>query len=479
MAATFETLLATQRKLVAGGQHPLPDFWLEHGERLYTHPTANTLVARCGRGSVKSGFGSRVALNEVLFGDFEIPDGEVHYWVDLSENKAEAAQRLRQYATYLTILGIPFEPRGDEIVLPGARRGFLARAFQVGKVSGFRGIGFRSDELAKCAFDGAEPAAEVLASARAMTVTHQAHRPKFLLLSSAVGLDDEHARAFARGNTAEQIVCEAPTWIANPSVSEEQTRALEPDLRIWSREYANEPEATITAALDPADANACFALPKAALNIREVGGWSGPELRRVSMEQIVKHITERARKWGAQVVFGDQREEASLTSLFAQNGMAFRSFPWTLASKDDAIMLLRRLMREREISICEHETLKRELLGIKARLLPSGATQYQTNGLDFASAVITLMHAALERRVNGGGFCAIDASSLRGDSFAFVCGNGSVGTARGDARIISIGSERSLGGRGLRVGRPINAPDWSHLSAQERRARFWNDEKRR
>jgi hypothetical protein len=203
VTATFETLRAIDQKLAAAGQYPLPDYWLTQAERLYSHPSANTQVARCGRGSVKSGYGTRIAENEVLAGDFTVPEGEFHYWVDCSENKAEAAQRLRQYETHLKILGVPFERRGDEIVIPHLRRGFLVRAFQIGRVSGFRALGARSDELAKCSSDPTadSPASEVLASIQAMMVTHLKHRPKLLLLSSPVGLLDEHARRFDRGDT--------------------------------------------------------------------------------------------------------------------------------------------------------------------------------------------------------------------------------------------------------------------------------------
>lgn len=253
MTATFETLRAIDQRLAAAGQYPLPEFWLNQADRLYSHPTANTEVARCGRGSVKSGFGTRVGENEVLAGDFVVPEGEIHYWIDVSENKAEAAQRLRQYETHLTILGVPFERRGDEIVVPHLRRGFMVRAFQIGRVSGFRALGARSDELAKCSSDPTadSPASEVLASIQAMMVTHLKHRPKLLLLSSPVGLLDEHARRFARGDTADQIICFGETWTCNPSISKEETRRVEPDDRIWKREYCAIPQANLSNAFDP------------------------------------------------------------------------------------------------------------------------------------------------------------------------------------------------------------------------------------
>ena len=43
----------------------------------------------------------------------------------------------------------------------------------------------------------------------------------------------------------------------------------------------------------------------------------------------------------------------------------------------------------------DHPGLRREMGGIKAHLLPSGRTKYATNGLDFASCVVTLAHAVV------------------------------------------------------------------------------------
>lgn len=66
-----------------------------------------------------------------------------------------------------------------------------------------------------------------------------------------MGTDDYHALLFDAGDTDHQLVSFAETWLANPTISEEQTHALEPDERVWSREYAGQPGATLSAALDP------------------------------------------------------------------------------------------------------------------------------------------------------------------------------------------------------------------------------------
>jgi hypothetical protein len=115
----------------------------------------------------------------------------------------------------------------------------------------------------------------------------------------------------------------------------------------------------------------------------------------MSLADVVEAIAERADEWGVRTVFGDQREEAGLRSLFAEHEIGFQSFAWTEPSKDDAVMWIRRVMRESLLCLSEHERFRRELVGMKARLMPSGRTKYETNGLDYASALVTLAHAAL------------------------------------------------------------------------------------
>jgi hypothetical protein len=56
----------------------------------------------------------------------------------------------------------------------------------------------------------------------------------------------------------EQIVAIAPTWVANTSITEAQTRKLEPDERIWRREYLAEPSAALSNAFDPNAVRAAF-----------------------------------------------------------------------------------------------------------------------------------------------------------------------------------------------------------------------------
>jgi hypothetical protein len=111
------------------------------------------------------------------------------------------------------------------------------------------------------------------------------------------------------------------------------------------------------------------------------------------MGTIVEEISARALGIGAHVVLGDQREEASLSVLYAQQGVQFKSYAWSEPSKDEAVQWLRRAMRERRVHLPEHPETLLQLRTLKARLQPSGRIRYESSGLDFVSCLITLAHA--------------------------------------------------------------------------------------
>ena len=265
----FDGLMRLDAQLSAAGIPPLTEFWRGTLARWYGHQTAKTLVARVGRAGVKSHTATKVALAETLFGDWQVPIGERHYFAIVSVSKSEAAQRLRLLEAMLRALGVGFDRSGDEISLVTLPLGFKVFACNVGAVSGFRCIGYICDELAKWTSDdaAADPAIEVIASLQAMCATHAAARK--LLVSSPLSTVNEHCRRFEMGDTDDQLVVFAPTWEANPSISEEQTHRLEPDLRVWSREYAAMPQSAICAVFEPADI-------ERSIHAQPSGTWSRP-----------------------------------------------------------------------------------------------------------------------------------------------------------------------------------------------------------
>ncbi len=254
---TWADLEKLDARLARKGHHPLTPWWREQLRAFY-QGGARTLVARVGRGGTKSTTTVKVALGEVLFGAWQVPPGEVHWWAHVAENVTEAASRLRLFTSYCDALGIKYDATTDTAILRNSPLGYRVLPARIGGVSGFRCVGFTADEAAKwkAGDSTANPAREVVASLKAMTVTHAA--AKSLVVSSPFGTDDYHAELVTAGTSATTMVCCAATWVANPMVTEQQTRDLEPDPRIWSREYEAIPSTSAGATLDPEQVRACF-----------------------------------------------------------------------------------------------------------------------------------------------------------------------------------------------------------------------------
>jgi len=238
MPATFATLMALDERLGRAGHHRLTPWWRDRLREFYSHPTARTFVGRVGRGGAKSHTSVWVGLNETLNGSWLVPPGEVHFWVQVSENKGEAAERLRLYCKCLDALHVDYERSGDVIIIPSLRRGIRVLACQIGSVSGFRAFGYAADELAKweSADTAANPAEEVCASIDAMAVQYPDARS--LLISSPWGTQDFHAVTFDKGTNEFQVAAHAETWVANPSITRDQCwRKAKGIDRIFQREY--------------------------------------------------------------------------------------------------------------------------------------------------------------------------------------------------------------------------------------------------
>lgn len=198
-------------------------------------------VVRVGRRGGKSTTWQKLAVAWALYGTWSVPAGDIAVVAFISVSRDEAASRLRGIADMLTALGVTFERRADELELTGARRVL----FRVGtcsvKTVGFTAIIVIGDEVARWESreDRSNPAAAVCGSLKPTLATVAFG---FMVLSSSPWtIDDYHAEQFDRGNTAAQMVSFAPTWVANPTLTEAGTRSLEPDERTWSREYAGIP----------------------------------------------------------------------------------------------------------------------------------------------------------------------------------------------------------------------------------------------
>jgi hypothetical protein len=396
------------------------------------------LWARVGRRGRKSSTISLVAVFEALYGGHEqhlIP-GELGLVAVISKDLAGCGTVARFIESWLDAIGVGYsETTSGAMRLIPIEGTQLAIALLPCSSEAPRGPAIPVAILDEIAFWStsekyAQPDTEILSALRPAMA--QFPRRKVFAISSPFGEDGVHFttidRALGNDDERKTLAVEGPTWIWNPKISEATTHEIEPDEKKWSREFAAIPGATVSQALDRADLDACIVdAPEASgrcfcaidasslrgdafswlfifeiasgVSVPVVRGIEGDDLRRYSMTEIVKGIARQCAELGCHTVFGDQRESASLSALFNAEGLAFTSYAWSETSKDAAFQTLRRLLRDRKISILNHEKTISQLRNVKAHLRPSGRTNYATNGLDYASAVITAVHAINDDKI--------------------------------------------------------------------------------
>lgn len=246
--------LAKLKKLdqvvAAAGFPAMSPWWWAQIDRFVRSGRRRWLL-RVGRRGGKSSTLCRLAVAWALYGSWSIPLGDVGVIAFVSIDRDEAAARLRTIAAILRTLGVAFEERSDEIEITGARPVlFRVTTCSTRGVVGFTSIAVFGDEVARWESreTSANPAAEVIGS---LAPTLATQPDGFMVLSSSPwSLDDFHATEFAKGDTEHQLTSFAPTWSANPTLTEERTHELEPDNKRWLREYAAQPSASVSAALD-------------------------------------------------------------------------------------------------------------------------------------------------------------------------------------------------------------------------------------
>jgi len=238
-----------ERALIRAGFPAMSAWWRDTLVRFY-ESGKRQCVLRVGRRGGKSSTLCRVAVLEALFGDHKVPPGDVGVVAIISTTRDEAAQRIRTVRAILDALHVSYRPIDHGIELADRPIAFKTYVASIAGVSGFTAIAVIADEVAKWkdSDTGANPATEVLASLRPTMATQP--RARLFLSSSPLGPEDAHARAFAAGETDYQAVAYAPTWVAHPAITEAETHKLEPDDRVWRREYLAEPQAAASAAFE-------------------------------------------------------------------------------------------------------------------------------------------------------------------------------------------------------------------------------------
>jgi hypothetical protein len=267
-----------------------------------------------------------------------------------------------------------------------------------------------------------------------MTVTHPG-APR-LYFSSPLGRLGFFNDVVERGTDAHQVVSHAPTWIANPSVSEAQTRRLEPNDRIWRREYLGEPQATAMDCFDPDAIERAFSVEcepvadphmvidassgkgdaftfalvgwthrkgddgkgPAILRLERIGAVEGKFWDVLTGAAIIDKLAAAAADQRVRQVHGDQRESLFLASALSARKLQFTEHPWTAQNKPQAVERLRRLLADGLLSIEEHPRLRRELLNFEERINPSGQFTYSARRKghdDHVALLITSMLAQI------------------------------------------------------------------------------------
>lgn len=232
----FAKLLELDARLVAKGFPAMSQWWRDVLAGFY-RSKKRWLVLRVGRRGGKSSTLCRLAVVEVLYGQHDIPPGDIGYWAFISTVREEAEARLVTVKAILDAIGVAYRPTEHGIIIEGTNVGFKTYVATIAGVSGFTAIGVTADEVAKWKDKetGANPANQVLKSLRPCMAT--VPTSKGLLSSSPFSTLDAHAEAFDQGDTPAQMVAMAPTWEANPTITEEATRELEPDEPTRLREY--------------------------------------------------------------------------------------------------------------------------------------------------------------------------------------------------------------------------------------------------
>lgn len=222
--------------------------WAERGSR--------RLVIRAGRRSGKSLTLCKLAIALALYGGVSVPTGDTAWAVFVSTTVVEALARLATIATFLDKLGVSYERSGNQIRLAGAPLGFVVLACSFRSAVGMTAFMIAGDEVARWEVEGLNPAPEVAATLLPMTLTIG---PAIDVWSSSpLGTLDLHAEMVEAGDDERQTVITGASWEYNPTVSEDQCRALARTPREFLREYGNVPQGNILSAFEQNDALKSF-----------------------------------------------------------------------------------------------------------------------------------------------------------------------------------------------------------------------------
>lgn len=373
--------------LAKKGFPPTSDWWRATFRRWILSGKLQ-LTLRVGRRGGKSSSLCRLAVVEALYGEHAIPPGDVGVVAIVSTRRNEALERLRTIRAILDALGEEYIAKVESIELKNKSVVFSIFTASIAGVSGFTAIFVLLDEVAKFRdpSTGVNPAHEVIGSIRPTLATQPNGR--IALSSSPMGKKDAHALAFADGETALQCVAYAPTWIANPSVSEVRSHDLEPNPLIWAREYAaipqDEDEDSIltsamlasctrsTGAFD-ADERHTYA---AALDVRSepwalaIGCLTDGAVRRIVSVSTLETLTAvhgALKPYGLKHVYCPDFAETSMREAARVAGVGLITEPWPASRLADLYEELRALAMAGKLDLPAFDEVRAALVGIRVK----------------------------------------------------------------------------------------------------------------
>lgn len=199
-------------------------------------------VVRGGRRGGKSTTCCKVAVHQTCFVDHHVPEGDVGYFAIISAEKEQAKARLKTIGKMLVALDIKHKETAEEIVLLDRNVGFKVVTASLTGVVSMTCIGALCDEMARWRDkdSGANPARQVMSSLRPSMATMKGTAILWAVSSPWSTLDLHHEMV-ERGDVDEQLTFKGATWEMNPTLTETDTHALEPDEASWQREYAAVP----------------------------------------------------------------------------------------------------------------------------------------------------------------------------------------------------------------------------------------------
>ena len=431
-----QRLHALDRLLVREGFPATSPWWLATLERFY-ESARRQLVLRVGRRGGKSSTLCRIAVVEALYGEHRIPPGDIGVVAIISTTRDEASQRLRTIRAILDALSVKYRPIEGGIELVDRPVCFKVYTASIAGVSGFTCVCTICDEVSKWkdADTGANPAKEVLASLRPTMATQASAR--IFLSSSPLGHLDAHAEAFDRGDDSFQVTAFAPTWVANPTVTEAATHELESNEDRWRREYGAIPfegdEASLlsaalldrstrstpgdlprergvyyVAAMDPGFVANAWTLVIAGKRLIEgrikrsivcTREYRGTSSAPNNPDTILADIAKVCRTYGIEGVLSDQYEKYSLAAVALRYGIGVWQPTGGAVERLARYEGLVTQMSDGEVDLPPHKQLRADLLAIRQKLTPNGFTIHlpvTSDGrhADFApSVVLGLAHA--------------------------------------------------------------------------------------